>query len=114
MTNMAPDLASRKDRAVEVVLQMPGLDQQLVYRAVQQLITESDPAYWLRRAEQFHAAAPRRSDFHGRATCQQLAEATQRCRETARACRGKTAFLGWEAGLPLIDPAGEREVEITQ
>jgi hypothetical protein len=81
------------------------VDEQLRKRAAQQAILEAEAWQWAKRAEEFHAAAPRKCDYHGRATRAQLWEAYDRCMATALACRRKAAFLVWEAGGPLIDPA---------
>ena len=81
------------------------IDEQPRRRAAQQAILEAESWFWCWRAEQFHAAAPRPSDFNGRATAEQLAAATERCHATALACLRKAAFLEWEAGWPLTDPA---------
>jgi hypothetical protein len=82
------------------------IDEQLRKRAVQQAILQAEAWFWCWRAEQFHAAAPRKGDYHGRATREDLLDAWERCHTTALACRRKAAFLEWEAGGPLIDPAG--------
>ena len=95
------------------------IDEQCRKRAVQQAILHASAWWWCWRAEQFDWARPRPNDFHGNistgekpgevhtcnAACRaRLAEAYQRCMDTAIACRRKAAFLEWEAGEPLIDP----------
>ena len=60
-------------------------------RVVQDALAEADAAYWLRRADAFDAARPRRGDFHGRASRQELAQRDQRLAETAAACRARAA-----------------------
>jgi hypothetical protein len=56
-------------------------------RVLQGALTEATAQYWIRRAKLFEAAAPRKGDFHGKATADQLMAARARCNATARACR---------------------------
>jgi hypothetical protein len=72
--------------ALRRLLEQIDLDEQIRIRAVQQAITEAEADYWHRRAADFDWAD---------------------CPLTALACRRKAAFLHWEAGGPLIDPAEE-------
>jgi hypothetical protein len=81
------------------------IDEQLRKRAAQQAILQAEAWHWGQRAEEFKDARPKPGDFNGNATAEMLAEADERCRLTALACRRKAAFLEWEAGGPLVDPA---------
>jgi hypothetical protein len=76
---------------------MANLDERLIYRTTQQQIIESDPAHWLRRAEELEAAAPRPGQYLGQATAAELSERWHSCMTTAAACRHKAAFLLWKA-----------------
>lgn len=62
-------------------------------RAVQQMIAEAAPWWWLKRAEHLEEARPRPGDFHGRATPEELAARHARLTEAAAACREHAAFL---------------------
>ena len=56
-------------------------------RVLQDALTEATAEYWLRRADQFEAAAPKLGGYHGHATREELNEAWTRCHATAAACR---------------------------
>jgi hypothetical protein len=67
--------------------------------------------YWLRRAEQLEAARPRRGDYTGQATAEDLAACWGRLTAKAQACRARaTGADGWarqtvaETAEALIDP----------
>ena len=58
--------------------------------------------FWRRRAEEFERAKPRKGDFHGLVSREELSAAWQRCHSIAEACRQKAhaAEMGgesWEA-----------------
>lgn len=61
-------------------------------RVLQDALYEATAYYWRRRAEAFEAARPRASDWPGRATPEQLAEADRRCATAALACRQRAAM----------------------
>jgi hypothetical protein len=61
----APRAYSRLSAALMKILALPDLDGRLITGAVVQKIREQLPDYWLRRAEEFEAAAPRPGDYHG-------------------------------------------------
>jgi hypothetical protein len=82
---MTATLTAQRSRLRRLVGQI-DLDEQLRKRAAQQAISEAEAWFWCWRAEQFNWAS--RPDI-------------------ALACRRKAAFLEWEAGAELIDPAGE-------
>lgn len=54
---------------------------------------EATAAYWMRRAEQFEAARPRRGDYTGNATAQEIYERYDSLTAAAQACRARAAFL---------------------
>jgi hypothetical protein len=56
-------------------------------RILQDALTEATAAYWLRRAEQFEAAAPQPTDYNGHATEEELAKAWVQCKTAAITCR---------------------------
>lgn len=62
-------------------------------RFLADLLTQGMAESYERRARVFEWAAPRRGDFVGRATPQQLAAQSARCWETATAFRNKAAVL---------------------
>lgn len=82
---MTATLTEKRVRLRTLIGQI-DLDEQLRKRAAQQAISEAEAWFWCWRAEQFNWAS--RPDI-------------------ALACRRKAAFLEWEAGAELIDPAGE-------
>ena len=102
---MTATLTEKRVRLRELITQI-DIDEQLRKRAAQQAILEAEAWHWAKRAEAFHAAAPRPGDFRGNANRDDLLDAWQRCRGTALACLRKAAVLRWEAGDPLEDPAG--------
>jgi hypothetical protein len=97
-------LTEKRVRLRELITQI-DIDEQLRKRATQQAILAAEAWHWAKRAEEFHAAAPRKGDYPGRATRAELREAYDRCMATALACRRKAAFLEWKAGAPPVDPA---------
>lgn len=74
------------------------MDEALRRRSVQSAISYALAGQFRCRAEVFEWAAPQPGDFTGRATPAELAEATQRCRATAVACRRRAELLDREAG----------------
>lgn len=54
---------------------------------------EATAAYWLRRAAQLEAARPRRSDYNGNATLQEISDRYADLTQAAEACRARAAFL---------------------
>jgi hypothetical protein len=101
---MTATLTEKRLRLRTLITQI-DVDEQMRTRAAQQAILEAESWFWCWRAEQFHAAAPRPGDFHGRATQQDLQEAYDRCMATALACRRRAALVDRAAGGPLVDPA---------
>ena len=80
------------------LLRQIDLDEQLRLRAVQQAIQHASAWWWRWRAEQFDWARPRTSDFNGRATAEDLAEADRRCRGIAMACLAHAELIELQAG----------------
>jgi hypothetical protein len=80
---MSATLTEKRTKLLKLITQI-DVDEQLRRRSVQQAISEAEAWWWCWRAEQFNWAG--RPDI-------------------ALACRRKAAFLEWEAGGPLIDPA---------
>lgn len=60
-------------------------------RVVQDALADATQLYWLRRAEAFEWARPKRGDFMGRATREEVASRDARLVEAARACRARAA-----------------------
>lgn len=71
-------------------------------RVLSDALAEATSAYWLHRAEQFEAAAPRPGDFTGRATAADLDALGRRCRARAEACRQRA--LVESTATPPIPP----------
>ena len=97
--SVSPNLLHRADNraALRRLLHQIDLDEHLRRRVVQQAILTASAWWWRWRAEQFHAAAPRPGDWSGRARAVELAEAVERCRETAQACLNRAELLDMEA-----------------
>jgi hypothetical protein len=62
-------------------------------RVLQDCLTEATAGYWLRRGHQFQQAAPRKGDFHGRASNDELMDAYERCQAIALACRRRAQLI---------------------
>jgi hypothetical protein len=62
-------------------------------RVLQDALTEARADQWLRRAQQFENAAPRKRDFRGNASDQELLDAYERCGAIAAACRAHAQLL---------------------
>ena len=75
----------------------------LAARVLQDALTEATAEYWLRRAYQFEAAAPRPTDYRGQATDEQLIDAWVRCKTTAAACRRHAELISAEYPEPISD-----------
>lgn len=73
-------------------------------RVTQDAMTETLRAHWLRRAEDFERARPRRSDFTGRVTQAELLERDARLAAIALACR-RRALLALGERLSPEDEA---------
>jgi tellurite resistance protein len=58
-------------------------------RVIQDALAEASASYWTARAAQFEAARPRRGDYRGTATREQLVERDERCQAIAAACRAR-------------------------
>lgn len=92
---MTATVTEKRVRLHKLISQI-DIDEQLRKRAIQQAILEAEAWHWAKRAEEFHAAAPRKGDYHGRATREELQAAYDRCMSTALACRRKAASLVWD------------------
>lgn len=79
------------------IIRQIDLDEAARRRAMQEAISYALAGQWRRRAETFEDAVPRPGDFTGRATQEELVEATERCRLTALACRQRAALIDLEA-----------------
>jgi hypothetical protein len=73
------------------------LDEAMRRRSVQQAILTASAWWWRWRAEQFHRARPRPSDFNGQSSVEELGAADERCSETAQACLNRATLIEWEA-----------------
>jgi hypothetical protein len=56
-------------------------------RLLQDCLTQATAEYWLHRADQFLEAAPRKGDYRGNATRDDLLDDWERCQATELACR---------------------------
>lgn len=62
-------------------------------RALREAIRDAERGQNLRRAAEWEAAAPRPDDYTGRATPEQIAEATRRCHAVAAAYRARAEVV---------------------
>ena len=76
-------------------------------RVLQDALTETLAAYWLRRAQAFEHAAPRLDEFHGKAAPDELNQQWLDCKATAQACRNHAQLI--EDGLLQDGLAAEVE-----
>ncbi len=72
-------------------------------RILQDALTEATAQYWVHRAQQFEAAAPTLSEFHGTATREELNEAWTRGHATAAACRAHADLVSGEYPEEISD-----------
>lgn len=72
-------------------------------RLLQDALTEATAQYWVQRAYQFQQAAPRKGDFHGNATKQDLWERWQECMDTAQACLSHADLIRRLSPEPISD-----------
>ena len=70
-------------------------------RVLQDCLTAALPTVWERRAAAWEDARPRRGDFLGRATRDELVDRDQRCREIAEACRRHARLLREAEPVPI-------------
>ena len=75
------------------------------YRILQDALTEATAMHWKRRAEALEAALPRREDFHGSATREDLRERYEALQRDILACRRHANLLACRT----IAPAGAAE-----
>ncbi len=76
--------------------------QHFQHRVLTDALNEATADYWRRRGDVFEAAQPKRGDWPGQATLEQLAEANLRSASIALACRRRAAVsLLDEVGGPL-------------
>ena len=74
-------------------------------RVLQDALTEAYAVYWSRRAEALERALPRREDFHGSATREDLLERYEALQREILACRRHANLLASRT----ITPAGAAE-----
>jgi hypothetical protein len=72
-------------------------------RILQDALTEATAQYWIHRARQFQQAAPRKGDYHGQATAEELREAWYRCVATSEACLRHADLISGEYPEPISD-----------
>jgi hypothetical protein len=75
----------------------------LAARVLQDALTEATADYWLHRADQFEAAAPKLGEYRGHATRDELNEPWTRCHATATACRRHAQLLMDERSEEISD-----------
>lgn len=71
---------------------------QIRARLLQDALAQATAQFWRRRAADFENARPRRGEFHGRATTEELNARDARCAALAEACRNHADLL--ETGAP--------------
>jgi hypothetical protein len=72
-------------------------------RVLQDALTEATAQYWLRRAEQLEAAAPKPDDYRGLASDEQLTNAWVQCITAAAACRRHAELIRGDFPEPISD-----------
>jgi hypothetical protein len=72
-------------------------------RVLQDALTAATADYWEHRAQQFEHAAPRKGDFHGHASREELLNRWESCRDTANACRVHAQLLRDFGPEPISD-----------
>lgn len=77
-------------------------------RVLEDALTHATAQFWRRRAADFEAARPKRGEFHGRATREELDEADARCAAVAQACRRHADLM--EEALPDLFEAEVADV----
>lgn len=82
---------------------MIDLDR-IAYRVVQQAFTDALRWSWEQRADEFEAARPKRGEFHGNATREELLDRDRRLAEIAQACRNRASIAEFQ-DADLIDRA---------
>ncbi len=65
---------------------------QFMARVLQDALADATAIYWRRRAQTFLDAAPRLTDYNGRATAAELAERAERCRQAAEVCMQRASL----------------------
>jgi hypothetical protein len=83
--------------ALRQLLELPDFGQRLIICLAVQQMREREPIYWLEKAAEFEAAAPRLDEHSGRATRDELIEAWYRCRNAAALCRFHAELLEGKA-----------------
>jgi hypothetical protein len=91
----APD---RNRALLRELLERIDLGEAMRRRAVQEAMADALPEVWRRRARDFREAAPRPTDFRGRASRRDWSDQYLRCMATAKACELHAQLL--EEGLP--------------
>ena len=72
------------------------LEARVQARVAHEAWLDASRSFWLRRAEQLEAARPRRGDYHGQATPDDLRAAYDRLTAAAAACRARATLCdGW-------------------
>ena len=65
---------------------------QFMARVLQDELSQATATYWRRRAQTFLDAAPRLTDYNGRATAAGLAEGAEPCRQAAEVCMQRASL----------------------
>lgn len=65
-------------------------------RVVQDALADGERGYWLRRSRVFEWARPKRDDYHGRATREDLTRRDAALAEAAENCRRRAGLSLWE------------------
>ena len=95
---MVPVTALENTAQLRTLLRQIDLDEAMRRQAVLEAIANAAASTWHRRADLFDWARPRPYDYPGRASRDELAEADERCRLAALACRQRAALVDYEAG----------------
>lgn len=72
---------------VDEILALDDLDARFALCLLRESVRAYSPQYWLDKAEEFEAAAPKKGDFHGESTREELLTRWENCMAAAKACR---------------------------
>jgi hypothetical protein len=79
--------------ALRRLLDQPDLKERFALGLLNVRGDEQDPEYWRQRARNFEWAAPKRGDFHGDASREQMLDQWERCRQLAALCACQADLL---------------------
>ncbi len=99
--NRRPDIsvAAKNDPSVPELLDHL---QQMQRRVVAEAILSARRSFWLRRAENFRAALPRQTDWHGSEGLASVRARRDRLKAIIAACESAAEIALWQDGEPNV------------